>query len=121
MSDRDLRKILEEVISDIDSKRLCFRKRRLSVLKAALAPTILSVGMGLAMAGCDGRAVGAPEEEEGPNDASSYVMDARQEPDAGMEADAEILPDSGWDLLYGGPFPAEDAAAPPEAMYSAPF
>lgn len=126
MRDLELRRILEEVMTEIDSGKIRVKKRRFSTLKAALAPAILSVGMGLAAAGCDGRAVGAADEHEGPSDAS-YVADAEQRPDAGS-VDAYQEPDSGFMPVYGEPFPEEedasipeDASLPYEALYSAPF
>ncbi|MDY0001435.1 MAG: hypothetical protein RBU30_09095 [Polyangia bacterium] len=86
MSERDIRKILDEVIADLDAGRVVPRPRgRLSRLGAALgAPAALAVG--LAIGGCDEPAVayGVP-----PVDASHL--------DAGLDARADARPDARLD------------------------
>jgi hypothetical protein len=122
MSDQDLRAILDQVITDLDSGRLQPPGRLHHRLGRLLAPPLLAVGLGLGAIACDGRNLGIAE-----GDATH--QDDNQQVDAGIQP-AYIAPevDSGLVLMYGPPFPdivdaavPEDAEPPNASLYSAPF
>lgn len=137
MSDRDLRRILNEIIDDLDSGRV--RAPRPRRLVRWLGAPMLAASLGLGAAGCDDRAIGYVD------DAGVQQIDAGTtedyaappvdggaifaygippiEQDAGTPiADAGAEEWDGGDFMYGVPFDGEDASVdpPPEAMYAAP-
>ena len=62
MSDRDLRRILNEIIDDLDSGRLhAPRPRR---LMRWLGAPVLAASLGLGVAGCEDRAIGYVDDAE---------------------------------------------------------
>ncbi|MFH2006480.1 MAG: hypothetical protein ABI333_07840 [bacterium] len=106
MSDQDLRKLLEDVIEDIDSGRVqppCRPRRRLGRLIAGSA-----LVAGLALAGCDTAqpAYGVPPTDAQTMSDSAVSGDAAVDADpvvdyGGPDIDAAV--DSGPVIEYGGP------------------
>ncbi len=105
MSEREMRRLLQDVIQDIDAGRVDVRPRRRQGpgrLRRLVAPPLIaaSLGLGLGAAGstgCDGRNVGTAE--DGGGDASAQV-------DSGnIEAYGVVMMDAGVDGgnvdLYG--------------------
>lgn len=96
MSDRELRKIVKEVIADIDSGRIRLPRPRWSRLKALLAPPVIAASLGMAAMGCDDRAVGISDD----GGVQHHIYDAGEEsPDAARFPDGDFFP------AYGEPFP----------------
>jgi hypothetical protein len=134
MSDHDLRRILQEIIEDLDAGRL--RPARPRRLIRWLGAPVLAASLGLGVAGCNDRALGYADDAGAQVDAGSnedyaappvdagnifaYGIPPVLE-DAGVDASAEEWDGGAYDL-YGVPFEEADAAVdpPPEAMYSAP-
>ena len=103
MTEREMRKILGEVVDDLDSGRVRVPRPKRRRLRSVVAPAILAAGLGLAGAamGCDGRNVGT----EGDGSARPDVMVGQ---DAGtVQQDAEVEVDGGPIWAYGIVF--EDA------------
>lgn len=148
MSDRDLRKILQDIIKDLDTGRL--RAHRPRRLVRWIGAPVLAVSLGLGVAGCEDRAIGYSDDagvqvqvDAGssedyaapPVDAATPPVDAGNifaygippiDVDAGTEtldAGAEEWDGGAYDL-YGVPFEGEDASVedlpPPETLYAAP-
>jgi hypothetical protein len=109
MSDTELRKILRDVIDDLDQGRVRVPGRL--PWKRVAGAMILSAGLGLGgLAGCNERALGAD------TDASS--ADASVTLDSGSGRDgAQPYPDGGVITAYGEPF-LDGGILPP---YSQPF
>lgn len=145
MSDFELRRILQDVIEDLDSGRVRLAPR--GAWRRAAGAAILAAGLGLGgLSGCTDRAVGVGDDagardarvwlDAGPN--ADYdtppVLDAGPMPeygepflDAGPNEDYSVPPvlDGGGDFLYA--VPEVDAAVPPEqidagnaSLYAAP-
>lgn len=107
MSDRDLRRILNEVIDEIDRGRL--RPVPPARRRGRLGGAVLAAALGLGLAaggGCGGRVVGTVTDGGGlpdvaqmdPPDAAP-PPDAEPLPDATPEPDAEPEPDAGTVLV----------------------
>ena len=96
MSDREMRDLLNEIISDLASGKLRVR-RPSSRLGRIAGPPLLALSLGLGMAACEGNPVGT-------------VRDATVE-DAMSMADA----------AYMAPFDAQATDADPILPYMAPF
>lgn len=126
MNDNDLRRMLKDVIEEIDSGRITLKRPGSSLLRRLLRPGILaaSLSLGMGAAGCDTRSVGSPYDGTvqqdvynspdaaymAPFDAAYMApFDAGPQPDAGLSdaavEDAEI--DGGMVVLYMGPPPIE--------------
>ena len=125
MSDRDLREIVKEVITDIDSGRIRLPRRRFGRLRALLATPVIAASLGVAAMGCDDRAVGISED----GGVQHQVDDAGEE-----SCDAARFPDGDFFPVYGEPFPelTDASAEEPDAdgvgldggivgVYSVPF
>lgn len=135
MSDKELRRLLHEVIDDLDAGRIQAPRGRLHALGRRLGPPLLAAGLGLGLAGCDARAIGMGDDAGTPRDAVA-ARDADAQPDD-IIAPAYSVPwivdggptleymappiDAGGDYLYAAPGPD---AGPPDAgdsaMYTAP-
>lgn len=103
MSECDLRRILHEVICDIDAGRVDPRPRRRR-LSRWLGPPLVAATIGITgAAGCDSRAVGTQEDaalDAGASEVYGVVpSDARI--DTGTYIDTGIPTDSGNVDLYG--------------------
>jgi len=116
MSDRDLRRILNDIIEDLDSGRLRpHRPRRLVrwIGGPALAAS-LGLGLGLGATGCDDRAIGYAE-DAGVHQVDTGVHQAdtgMHQVDAGSTEDYAAPPvDAGGIYAYGIPPMVEDAGA----------
>jgi hypothetical protein len=96
MSDRDLRRILEEVITEIDQGRL--RPIVPMRMRGRIGGAILAAALGLGVTACEGRVVGAVTDAGGPPDVVRL-----EQPDAAVFPDAEVFPDAAPD---SGPIPA---------------
>jgi hypothetical protein len=106
MSDQELRKVLQDVMEEIDSGRL--RPLRPKRLRGTLRGAILAAALGLSTAACGGRAVGGdPDAGTQPHpDVATQQLDAgTQQPDAAtVQLDAgEPQVDSGPLTAYGIP------------------
>ncbi|MFH2006932.1 MAG: hypothetical protein ABI333_10145 [bacterium] len=121
MSDSDLRKILRDVIDEVDGGRLKLWRPIQAVRRLAL-PAVLAASIG--GAACDSEAVGTPQDAR--PDVWNYVSDAYGVPfdawvppqdgaiypdadltdDAGAADDAEVI-DDGSIFLYMGPPPID--------------
>lgn len=102
MSDRDLRRILEEVIEEIDRGKL--RPLAPARLRGKIGGAVLAAALGLGVAACNGRVVGTVTDGGGlPDVAQLDRPDAAQTdpPDAEVVADAAV--DSGPLTAYGIP------------------
>ena len=102
MSDRDLRRILEEVIEEIDRGKL--RPLAPARLRGKIGGAVLAAALGLGVAACNGRVVGTVTDAGGlPDVAQLDRPDAAQidPPDAEVVADAAV--DSGPLTAYGIP------------------
>lgn len=98
MSDRDLRRILNDIIDDLDAGRV--RPPRPRRLVRWLGAPVLAASLGLGAAGCDDRAIG-------------YTDDAgvNQQVDSGSSEDYAAPPvDAGNIFAYGIPPMDEDAS-----------
>lgn len=98
MSDRDLRRILNEIIDDFDTGRIQLLRSRLPGVRNVVGSAVIAVTMGLGGVACDTQSVGTAT-------------------DAGPQRDAVSQIDGGVDLLYMAP--AVDAGPMPE--YAEPF
>lgn len=98
MSDRDLRRILSEIIEDFDTGRIRRIRGRLPGVRKVVGSAVIAAALGLGGAACDTRSVGAPT-------------------DAGTHQDVVVQVDAGGDLLYMAPM--VDAGPMPE--YAEPF
>lgn len=101
MSDRDLRRILSEIIEDFDSGRIRRIRGRLPSgrsVRNVVGSAMIAATLGLGGVACDTRSVGTPT-------------------DAGTHQDVATQVDSGMDLLYMAP--PVDAGPMPE--YGEPF
>lgn len=98
MSDRDLRRILSEIIEDFDTGRIRMIRTRLPGVRNVLGSAVIAVTLGLGSAACDTQSVGTAT-------------------DAGPQRDAAAQIDGGMDLMYMAP--AVDAGPMPE--YAEPF
>lgn len=112
MNEKEMRSLLRQVIEDLDAGRIQAPRGRLRALGRRLGPPLLAAGIGLGLAACEARAIGA----EG---------DAGVRPDAVARVDATIAPAYGipW-LVDAGPMPeyAEPFLdAGPTLEYMAPF
>ncbi len=102
MSDRDLRRILEEVIEEIDQGKL--RPLAPARLRGKIGGAVLAAALGLGVAACNGRVVGTVTDAGGlPDVAQLDRPDGAQidPPDAEVVADAAV--DSGPQTAYGIP------------------
>jgi len=102
MSDRDLRRILEEVIEEIDQGKL--RPLAPARLRGKIGGAVLAAVLGLGVAACNGRVVGTVTDGGGlPDVAQLDRPDGAQidPPDAEVVADAAV--DSGPQTAYGIP------------------
>lgn len=98
MSDRDLRRILNEIIEDFDTGRIRTIRRHLPTVRNVVGSAVIAVGLGLGGVACDTQSVGSAT-------------------DAGTQQDAAAQIDGGGDLLYMAPM--VDAGPMPE--YAEPF
>ena len=109
-----MRRILEEVIEEIDGGRL--RPRVPPRLRTRIGGTVVAVALGLGAAACDGRVVGTVTDAGGPPDVAHLDppdVAHLDPPDAEVLADAAI--DSGPLTTYGFPWlDPSDAGAQPE-------
>lgn len=105
MSEQDLRRILDEVIADLDAGRILpLRWSSLSRLGAAVgAPAALAIG--LALAGCNGPAVayGVPPVDAGQLDVGCCYEYGSPPVDAGFDARSDARLDDGSIEDYGVP------------------
>lgn len=127
MSDFELRKILRDVMDDLDQGRLRLRGR---VVRKALLPAVMAAGLGLGVAGCDTNSVGNIH-DAGP-DGQTIVDAAYMAPDVALDAVAPAymgpIVDGGTDALapaYMGPevdAEADDAEVDsgPHTLYMGP-
>lgn len=105
MSDRDLRRILNEIIDDFDAGRIQTVRTRLPTVRNVVGSAVIAVTLGLGGVACDTESVGSA------NDATTTTTDAA----TGQDAATQI--DGGMDLLYMAPI--VDAGPMPE--YAEPF
>ncbi len=98
MSDRDLRKLLNEIIEDFDAGRIRMVRRRLPGVRNMVGSAMIAATLGLGGVACDTQSVGTST-------------------DAGAQRDAAAQVDAGGDLLYMAP--EVDAGPMPE--YAEPF
>jgi len=126
MSDFELRKILRDVMGDLDRGRLRLRNR---VTRGAVIPAVMAAGLGLGLAACDADPVGSAQDARpdvyniadaaymAPDVALDAVAPAYLGPivdggvdavvvtDANVDDDARV--DSGPHTLYMGPPPID--------------
>lgn len=126
MSDFELRKILRDVMDDLDRGRLRLRNR---VTRGAVIPAVLAAGLGLGVAACDTNSVGSAQDAR--PDVYNYVDAAYAVPDVALDAvapaymgpivdggvdaivvtdanvDDDAVVDSGPNTLYMGPPPVD--------------
>jgi hypothetical protein len=98
MSDRDLRRILDEIIEDFDTGRIQLIRSRMPGIRNVVGSAVIAVTLGLGGVACDTQSVGTTG-------------------DAGPQRDAAAQIDGGMDLLYMAP--PVDAGPMPE--YAEPF
>lgn len=124
MSDFELRKILRDVMDDLDQGRLRLRNR---VARKALIPAVMAagLGLGLGMAGCDSDSVGSAQ-DAGP-DVQIIVDAAYMAPDVALDAVAPAymgpIVDGGTDALapaYMGPEVDAEVDSGPNTLYMGP-
>ncbi len=138
MSDRELRRILHDIIDDLDAGRLRAPRPRRFI--RWLGAPVLAASLGLGVAGCEDRSIGyttdaaveqvdagtyedstAPQVDGG--NVFAYGIPPIDEDAGAPSVDADVQQYDGGNMdLYGVPFQGEDAAVdpPPEALYSAP-
>jgi hypothetical protein len=102
MSDRDLRRILEEVIEEIDQGKL--RPLAPARLRGKIGGAVLAAALGLGVAACNGRVVGTDTDAGGlPDVAQLDRPDADQIDPLDAEVVADAAVDSGPLTAYGIP------------------
>lgn len=126
MSDFELRKILRDVMDDLDRGRLRLRNR---VTRGAVIPAVMAAGLGLGVAACDTDSVGSAQDAR--PDVVNHVDAAYMAPDVALDAvapaymgpivdggvdamvvtdanvDDDAVVDSGPNTLYMGPPPVD--------------
>ncbi|MFH2009593.1 MAG: hypothetical protein ABI333_23575 [bacterium] len=95
MSEREIRKILNEVCEDLDAGRVRQRWLRFGRL-GTLGPVLLAVGMSAGALGCHAQSIGTEQD-------ASQQRDAAIERDAFIQRDAAVYYDDGAVVTYGIP------------------
>lgn len=117
MSDHELRRILQDVIRDIDEGRLRAPvqglAQRLARLGRKMAPPLVAAAIGLGTLACEDRALGYdPDASAGPTADASVQMDVET-----IAPDAQPRLDAGSVLMYGEPWldagAVDDYGVPP--------
>lgn len=113
MNDEELRKILHEVMEEIEESRSRVGGSRFGFLRKALIPGMIAASLGLA--GCDGRGIGS-NDDAGLDDAA-ISMDVGAGMDVEVDRttmDSEVLPP-----YMAPPYDAEIDAGP-QPVYKSP-
>ncbi len=120
MSERDLRRILNEIIEDFDTGRIRLIRSRLPGVRNVVGSAVIAVTMGLGGVACDTSGVGVATDAGTQQDATAEQFDGGGDllymappVDAGpMPEYAEPFIDGGISPAYAEPFPDDGGVEP---------